>query len=118
MAYCESMQLTIVDSVRLKVIARGFEIIVTLMDAYLEPRLAKNIFLHDKIDIKAFALVYDGEKCALSRRSEGVFTFDVAMESYVISVFRPENHGKHSAGDATIAVLEDGTTAKVAGDIK
>ena len=118
MADGEFLHLAQVSCVQLKVIARGVDSIVTLTDVYLELRLAKNIILHGKLERRGFALVYDGEKRELVRRSDGAVALDVEMDSNVFYVVRPENQDKHCAFDAVIAALEDGATAEVVGDVQ
>ena len=56
MADGESLHLMRVSSVRLKIIARGVESIVTLTDVYLAPRLDKNIILYGKLERDGFLL--------------------------------------------------------------
>ena len=45
-----------------------------------------------------FALVYDGEKRALARRSDGVIAFDVQMDSNVLYVNVIATNAKHCIG--------------------
>ena len=73
MADGELLRLTRVGSVRLKVLARGMKMTATLTEVYLVPRLAKKIISYGKLESKGFALVYDGNKRALARRSDGTF---------------------------------------------
>ena len=68
--------MTHVGSVRLEDLAHGRKMTVTLTEVYLEPRLAKNIVSYGKLESKGFALVYDGNKRALARRSVGTFAID------------------------------------------
>uniref|UniRef100_A0AAV1VLQ1 Uncharacterized protein n=1 Tax=Peronospora matthiolae TaxID=2874970 RepID=A0AAV1VLQ1_9STRA len=58
----ESLHLTRVGIVRLEVLARGADAVVTLTDVYMEPRLEKNIVQYGKLENKIFALVHDGDK--------------------------------------------------------
>uniref|UniRef100_A0AAV1VI54 Integrase catalytic domain-containing protein n=2 Tax=Peronospora matthiolae TaxID=2874970 RepID=A0AAV1VI54_9STRA len=71
MADGESLHLTRVGSVRLEVLARGAEAVVTLTDVYLAPRLAKNIVSYGKLANKGFALVHSGERRSLARCRDG-----------------------------------------------
>ena len=78
--------MTRVGSVRLKVFARGAETTVTLTEVYLAPRLSKDIVSYGKLQSRGFALVYDGDKRSLARRSDGAIAFDVAIDSNVLHV--------------------------------
>ena len=102
MADGELLRLTRVGSVRLKVLARGMKMTATLTEVYLVPRLAKKIISYGKLERKGFALLYNGKKRALARRSDGT----VAINSTVLYVETTATHGRHSAGDATVAALE------------
>uniref|UniRef100_A0AAV1UMW7 Uncharacterized protein n=1 Tax=Peronospora matthiolae TaxID=2874970 RepID=A0AAV1UMW7_9STRA len=106
MADGESLRLTRVGSVRLEVLARGLKVTVTLTKVYLAPRLAKNIVSYGKLERKGFALVYDGNKRALARRSDGTVVFDVAIDSNVLYVKTTATRERHRAGDAIVAALE------------
>lgn len=102
----ESLRLTRVGSVRLEVLARGVKVTVTLTEVYIAPRLAKNIVSYGKLESKGFALVYDGNKRALARRSDGTVVFDVAIDSNVLYVETTATRERHRAGDAIVAALE------------
>ena len=65
MADEESLHLTQVGNVRLKVIPRTVESTMMLVDVYLASRLAKTIVFYGKLQRKCFALVYDGENARL-----------------------------------------------------
>ena len=73
-----------VVKVRLQALPRGIKMNVTLTEVYLALRLAKNIVSYGKMEIKGFALVDDGEKRALSRRRDGTFMIDVAINRKVL----------------------------------
>uniref|UniRef100_A0AAV1TRZ9 Retrovirus-related Pol polyprotein from transposon TNT 1-94-like beta-barrel domain-containing protein n=1 Tax=Peronospora matthiolae TaxID=2874970 RepID=A0AAV1TRZ9_9STRA len=106
MADGEVLRLTRAGSVRLEVLARGVKTIVTLTDVYLAPRLAKNIVSYGKLESKGYGLVYDGDKRALARRSDGLVAFDVATDSNVLYVETTATSRRHGAGDAILAALE------------
>uniref|UniRef100_M4B7D8 RxLR effector candidate protein n=1 Tax=Hyaloperonospora arabidopsidis (strain Emoy2) TaxID=559515 RepID=M4B7D8_HYAAE len=91
-----SLHLTRVGSVRLKLISRCLENIVTLTNVYLAPRLATRIISYGSIKRMSFSLVYDGEKVALARCSEG----------------------KLNVGNAIMVVLEDGSNSEAVGDVQ
>ena len=91
---------------RLEVLARGEETIVTLTYDYLEPRLAKTIVSYGKLESKGFSLVYDGDNPALARRRDGLVAFDVATDNNVLYVETTLTIGRHGTGDANMAVLE------------
>lgn len=76
---------------------------VTLTEVYLAPRLAKDIVSYGKLESKGFELVYDGNKRALARRSDGT----VAIDSNVLYIETTATRGMHSAGDAIMAALEE-----------
>ena len=86
MAYGVPLQLSRCGSVRLNVIPNGAEATVTLTDVYLAPFLAKNNVSYGELERKGFALVYDGDKRSLARRSDGAVAFDVGMESNMLHV--------------------------------
>ena len=86
MADGKTLHLTRVGSVRLEVIARGVESIVTLTDMYMAPRLEKNIVSYGKLESKGFALTYDKKRRTFARRSDGAVAFDVVMKSNVLHV--------------------------------
>uniref|UniRef100_A0AAV1TQK7 Retrovirus-related Pol polyprotein from transposon TNT 1-94-like beta-barrel domain-containing protein n=1 Tax=Peronospora matthiolae TaxID=2874970 RepID=A0AAV1TQK7_9STRA len=103
----ESLQLTRVGSVRLEVLARGAEAVVTLTDVYLAPRLAKNIVSYGKLANNGFALVHSGERRSLARCRDGVVALDVTIDSnvlYVVTKATRDNEG--AGGDAIMAALE------------
>ena len=52
-----------------------------LTDVQLAPRLGMNIVSYVNLEIKGFDLVYDGEKIALARHSDGAIAFDIVMNS-------------------------------------
>ena len=56
----ESLRLTRVGNVRLEVRARSEK----MTEAYLAPRLAKNIVSYGNLDSKGFTFAYDGDKRA------------------------------------------------------
>ena len=56
----ESLRLTRVGNVRFEVLARARK----MTEAYLAPRLAKNIVSYGNLRSKGFAFVYDGDKRA------------------------------------------------------
>ena len=66
---------------RLSIIARSVESTVMLTDVQLAPRLGMNIVSYVNLEIKGFDLVYDGEKIALARHSDGAIAFDIVMNS-------------------------------------
>ena len=100
------------------IIGRGVESTVMLTDVYLAPRLAKNIVSYGKLERKGFTLVYDGEKRALARRSDGVIAFDASMASNVLYVEMTATHDRHGAGEAIMATLEADATTDVASDVQ
>ena len=89
-----------------------------LTDVYLEPRLAKNIVSYGKLEIKGFALFYDGEKRALARRSDAVIAFDVVMQSNMLYVDMTATEEMHDAGEAIMAAFEAGATTYVTSDVQ
>uniref|UniRef100_A0AAV1T508 Uncharacterized protein n=1 Tax=Peronospora matthiolae TaxID=2874970 RepID=A0AAV1T508_9STRA len=105
MADGESLRLTRAGSVRLEVLVRGVKTIVTLTDVYLAPLLAKNIVSYGKLESKGYGLVYDGDKRALARRSDGLVAFDVETDSNVL-YGETATSRRHGAGDAILAALE------------
>ena len=106
MADGESLQLTCIKNMRLEVFALDMKIDVTLTEVCLAPRLTKNIVLYGKLEIKGFALVYDSNKRALARCSDGTFVFDVAINSSVLYVETTATRGRHNAEDAIMDSLE------------
>ena len=107
MADGESLHLMRVGSVRLEVLARGAEAVVTLTDVYLAPRLAKNIVSYGKLANKGFALVHSGDRRSLARCSDGAVVFDVTIDSNVLYVVTKITRNKEGAGgDAIMAALE------------
>uniref|UniRef100_A0AAV1T9S2 Uncharacterized protein n=1 Tax=Peronospora matthiolae TaxID=2874970 RepID=A0AAV1T9S2_9STRA len=107
MADGESLHLTRVCSVRLEVLARGAEAVVTLTGEYLAPRLAKNIVSYGKLANKGFALVHSGERRSLARCRDGAVAFDVTIDSNVLYVVTKATRDKEGAGGDTImAALE------------
>ena len=107
MADGESLHLTRVGSVRLDVLARGAEAVVTLTDVYLAPRLAKNIVSYGKLANKGFALVHSGDRRSLARCSDGAVVFDVTIDSNVLYVVTKITRNKEGAGgDAIMAAVK------------
>uniref|UniRef100_A0AAV1T191 Integrase catalytic domain-containing protein n=1 Tax=Peronospora matthiolae TaxID=2874970 RepID=A0AAV1T191_9STRA len=106
MADGESLRLTRAGNVRLEVLARGVKTVVTLADVYLAPRLAKNIVSYVKLESKGYGIVYDGDKRALDRRSDGIVAFDVATDSNVLYVETTATSRRHGDGDAILTALE------------
>uniref|UniRef100_A0AAV1UWD4 Retrovirus-related Pol polyprotein from transposon TNT 1-94-like beta-barrel domain-containing protein n=1 Tax=Peronospora matthiolae TaxID=2874970 RepID=A0AAV1UWD4_9STRA len=84
MADGESLHLTRAGSVRLEVFARGAEVLETLTDVYLAPRLAKNIVSYGKLANKGFALVHSGDRLSLARCSDGAVAFSFTIDSNVL----------------------------------
>ena len=50
--------------------------------------------------------MYDGDKCALTRRSNGSVVFDVAIDSNLLHAETTATRERHSAEDAIMAALE------------
>ena len=50
--------------------------------------------------------MYNGDKRALARRSDGTVVFEVAIDSTVLYVETATTRGRHSAKDAIMAALE------------
>uniref|UniRef100_A0AAV1TI68 Uncharacterized protein n=1 Tax=Peronospora matthiolae TaxID=2874970 RepID=A0AAV1TI68_9STRA len=107
MADGESLHLTRVGSVRLEVLARGAEAVVTLTGVCLALRLAKNIVSYGKLANKGFALVHSGERRSLARCRDGAVAFGVTIDSNVLYVVTKATRDKEGAGgDAIMAALE------------
>lgn len=106
MAAGERLWLTRIGSVHLNVLAGRENPPNTPTAAYLAPREANNAVSCGNPGSKNFALVYDGHKLALVRRSDGPITFDVTINCYVLYVETTATRGRHRAGDAIVAALE------------
>ena len=81
MADDESLRLTRVEIMRLEVLARGKKKNLTQTEVNFAPRLARNIVSYENLESKGFALVYDGDKRALARRSDGTVVFLTSRET-------------------------------------
>uniref|UniRef100_A0AAV1VAX2 Retrovirus-related Pol polyprotein from transposon TNT 1-94-like beta-barrel domain-containing protein n=1 Tax=Peronospora matthiolae TaxID=2874970 RepID=A0AAV1VAX2_9STRA len=86
MADGDSLKITIVGSVLLRVIANGKDRMITLTDIYLAPQLARNIVSYGKLEHIGFGLVYRGSGRYLVRRIEWEIAFDVSMHTNVLYV--------------------------------
>ena len=103
MADGEKLQFTRVDSVEIKVLARGAKS-STLGSV---PRHASGIDhrVLRKAGNKNFGLVYIGDKLALARRTDSTVTLDVKINSKVLYVESVAKLGRHSAFDANNTAL-------------
>ena len=79
---------------------------VTFTKVYIASYLVNNIVSYGKLKRKGFALIFDSDKRALERCSDGIFMFDVAINSNVLYVETAATHGRHSAKDAIMAAIE------------
>ena len=118
MADGESLLLTQVGSVRLKVIARGVESTVMLTDVYLAPRLAKIIISYGTLERRGFALVYENGKRALARHSGGSISFDAVMGSNILYVDVTATQERHGADNAIMAKVEVDAITDVISDVQ
>ena len=69
------------------------------------------------MESKGFALMYDGNKRMLARRSEGAIAFVIALDSNVLYMETSATRGRHSAVDAIMAALEAHATEGNAEDV-
>ncbi|CAI5703663.1 unnamed protein product [Peronospora effusa] len=101
MADSNLLRLTCVGIVRLKVRARGMKMNVTPIEVYLASRLAKNKVSYGNLERKVFFFMYEGNKRAIARSSDGTVVFD----SNVLYVETKATRGKHSANVPLMAAL-------------
>ena len=80
----KSLQLTMVGSVVLSVMACGRPAKISLTEVYYAPKLTRNIVSYGIIELKGYALGYkDGQRSIISLTT-GDIIFDVAMHNNVL----------------------------------
>lgn len=102
----ETIRLSRVGNVVLRVLAKGKQQTVTLTEVFLAPELARNIMSYGKLERKGFGLVYDGTTRSLARRRNGEVAFDVLMKFNVLYVRTVESERvTQTPNDVLMAIL-------------
>ena len=105
----KTLQLSMVVSVMLRVMAVSKPCIVRITDVYYAPMLARNILSYGKLELKGCGLVYENGQRTIRSFSTGGVIFDIAMQNNVLIV---ETQGRDISAGETGAIMTVTTKKK------